>query len=533
MIKLIVFDLMIGILDIAFLGLMLLVIDFYTKSNTEKNIFHNTYFGTSNSLVLIVIFFLLFSIKNWFGYYVSSLQRHFFFNVASRLSKRNIKHYINENYSQFVNIGSAAQIRKISQQPVEFSNYILVNLQQVISQGILIFFTIVAILTYHPSLFLLLFLLLLPPVVGLGYFIRLRLKNIRGEIKVTSEKALQHLQESLAGYVENNIYNSADFFIDRYYTHQKKLNTNIATQQALQSLPARMIEVFAILGFLILLAVNKFASPSLNINLLEIGIFMAAAYKIIPGIVKILSSVGQIKAYDFTLTDLLPGSTPKQKSSAKHTSIEMIRFEEVKFQYGNQQPIKKMSFEINAGDFVGVTGKSGAGKTTIIHLLVGFLAPNAGSISFNYATADEATRQSFWNRISYVKQQQFIFNDTIANNICLSNTVNEIKLAEVVEFCGLANLLNQYPKGIHQIVTENGKNISGGQRQRIILARALYHDFDLLILDEPFNEMDEVSEKRILNKLVALAKTGKIIMLITHDELGLTFCNKIIPIGDE
>jgi ABC-type bacteriocin/lantibiotic exporter with double-glycine peptidase domain len=533
MIKLIVFDLMIGMLDIAFLGLMLLVIDFYTKSDTEKNIFHNTYFGTSNSLVLIVIFFLLFSIKNWFGYYVSSLQRHFFFNVASRLSKRNIKHYINENYSQFVNIGSAAQIRKISQQPVEFSNYILVNLQQVISQGILIFFTIVAILTYHPSLFLLLFLLLLPPVVGLGYFIRRRLKSIRGEIKVTSEKALQHLQESLAGYVENNIYNSADFFIDRYYSYQEKLNTNIATQQALQGLPARMIEVFAILGFLILLAVNKFASPSLNIDLLEIGIFMAAAYKIIPGIVKILSSVGQIKAYDFTLTDLLPASTPKQKPSVKYESINMIRFEGVKFQYGNQQSIQKMCFEINEGDFVGVSGKSGVGKTTMIHLLLGFLTPNEGSISFNYAIADEAIRQSFWNRVSYVKQQQFIFNDTIANNICLSNEVDEDKLAEVVEFCGLANLLKQYHKGIHQLLTENGKNISGGQRQRIILARALYHDFDLLILDEPFNEMDEVSEKRILNKLATLTKSGKIVMLITHDELGLTFCNKIISIGDE
>jgi ABC-type bacteriocin/lantibiotic exporter with double-glycine peptidase domain len=533
MIKLIVFDLMIGILDIAFLGLMLLVIDFYTKSGAQKNNFLGAFFGTADSLLLIIVFFLLFTVKNWFGYYISSLQRHFFFGVASRLSKRNIRHYINENYIEFVNVGSAAQIRKISQQPVEFSNYILVNTQQVIAQGILILFTVIAILLYHPSLFLLLFLLLLPPVVGLGYFIRRRLESIRGQIKVTSEKALQHLQESLAGFVESNVYHSADFFVDRYYAHQEKLNKNIATQQALQGLPSRMIEVFAIFGFLILLTINKFASHSLNIGLLGIGIFMAAAYKIIPGIVKILSSIGQIKAYDFTLTDLLPGSKPMPRTDVKHVPIEMVRFEKVSFRYENHQVIKKMSFEINAGDFVGVTGKSGAGKTTMIHILLGFLAPDSGHISFNYAATDELGRQGYWNGISYVKQQQFIFNDTIINNICLANEVDEAKLAEVIEFCGLANLLGHYQQGIHQVLTENGKNISGGQRQRIILARALYHNFDLLILDEPFNEMDEVSEKRILNKLAALAKSGKIVMLITHDKLGLTFCNKIISIGDE
>jgi ABC-type bacteriocin/lantibiotic exporter with double-glycine peptidase domain len=533
MIRLIMLDLIIGILDIAFLGLMLLVIDFYTKSSLERNFLRDHFFGSPDSLIVVIIFFLLFSIKNGSGYYISSLQRHFFFNVASRLSRRNIRYYLNENYAQFVNTGSAVQIRKIGQQPVEFSNYILVNVQQIISQVILILFTIVAILTYHPDLFLLLFLLLVPPVTALGYFIKRKLKNIRGEIKLTSEKTLQHLQESLGGFVESNIYNSVDFFIDRYSFYQEKLNKNIATQQALQGLPSRMIEVFAVLGFLILLAVNKFAGHSLNINLLEIGIFMAAAYKIIPGIVKILSSAGQIKAYGFTLSDLLTEPAVNQRPAAGDRNIGTVKFDQVTFRYKEHQVLTKLNFTVTKGDFVGISGKSGSGKTTLINHLLGFLAPDEGTIFINHAATDEPARQSFWHRISYIRQQQFIFSDTILKNICLSEVVNEAKLAEVIEFCELPEILGRCQNGIHHLLSENGKNISGGQRQRIVLARALYHDFDLLILDEAFSEMDEQSEKRILGRLTEMAKTGKIIILITHGKLGMTFCNKTISIDNE
>jgi ABC-type bacteriocin/lantibiotic exporter with double-glycine peptidase domain len=102
----------------------------------------------------------------------------------------------------------------------------------------------------------------------------------------------------------------------------------------------------------------------------------------------------------------------------------------------------------------------------------------------------------------------------------------------VINFCGLGTLLNQYDEGENLVITENGKNLSGGQRQRIMLARAMYHDFDLLILDEPFGEMDEASESAILNRLQLLAAQGKMIIFITHNKAGLTFCNKIFSMDD-
>jgi len=532
---LIISDLIIGILDIAFLAALLLVINFYTENNTSTNSFLLQFFSKDNSLLLIGIFFLLFSFKNCLGYYLISIQSSFFYQVSSRLSKQNILRYLKDDYINFVTIDSSIRIREISQQPIEFSNYILTNLQSAISQGILITCTIVGILFYHPSLFLLLFLLLSPPIAALGYFTRKKMRHIRNSAKVTSEKSIQHLQESLSGYVESNIYGKNDFFIDRYYGYQEQLNKNIATQQTLQSLPSRLIEVFAVLGFFILIAIHKWATHTPFVDMLTIGIFMAASYKIIPGIVKILNSTGQIKTYGFVLNDLLLTGKKNMSTPIRPAKpILSIKFQQVWFSYKQQHILKDFNFHIQPGDFIGISGKSGLGKTTLINLILGFLTQEAGNISFNQKITDCFERQNYWQRISYVKQQSFFINDSILKNITFSNDNYDAKLlAHALSITGIDHLLDQYPNGIHQLITENGKNISGGQRQRLMLARALYHKFDLLILDEPFSEMDETAEKEILIALQLLAKTGKMIMMITHNKASLSFCTQTISLNED
>jgi len=529
-------DLVMGMLDIAFLGLLLLVINFYTNGNSLNNRFLLQSIAGKNSLVVISIFFMLFSLKNWLGYRVSRSQNFFFYGVASRLSKRNIWHYLNDDYTRFINIDSSVFIRKISQQPIEFSCYILTNIQQVISQSILIFFTIIGILFYHPESFLLLFLLLLPPVILLAFFIKKKLKHVRANIKITSQKTIQHLQESLSGYVESNIYHKNDFFTDRFYRYKQQLDENIATQQTLQILPARLIEVFAVLGFFILIAINKLSANAPAIDLLTIGIFMAAAYKIIPGIIKILNSTGRIKTYQFTLNDLLllESKTPIADDIPPASGINSIEFDHVYFRYNEHAILSDVNFQIAKGDFAGISAASGKGKTTIINLLLGFLGPDCGAICLNGQKTDNAGRQQYWTRISYVKQQPFFIHDTILKNITLSDDKYDWdKLQDVLLFCGIDQLLDNSREGPEKIIKENGKNISGGQRQRIMLARALYHDFDLLILDEPFGEIDDRSEKNILVKLQALARQGKMILFITHKKTSLSFCNKIFSLDEE
>jgi len=525
----IVLDLLIGILDIVFLGALLLVINFYTGNYAVNKYTFLTSWFNQNSLWLISFFFMLYVLKNLAAYAVTQSQNTFFYAVASRLSKRNIWHYLKDDYFKFVHVDSSVYIRKISQQPIEFSNYILTNIQQIISQGALIIFTVIGILFYHPSLFLSLFLLLLPPVVLLGYFIKRKLKDIRSNSRLTSQLTLQYLKESLSGYIESNVYDKHVFFTNRYYNRQKQLNDYIATQQTLQGLPSRLIEVFAILGFLILITLNKWALNNHGIGLLDVGVFMAASYKIIPGIVKILNSAGQIKTYEFTLKDLTVDEKLPGNSAPTTTYIDSIKFQAIDFNYKNTPILNNCCFELTRGHFLGISGPSGMGKTTIINLLLGFLEPDSGTISINHTITNSTDRKSYWKKMAYVKQQPFFINDSILKNVTLTDSVyDKDKLAKALSFCGIDSLTDQYPEGINKIITENGKNISGGQRQRLMLARALYHDFDLLILDEPFGEVDDVAEKAMLTRLELLAKMGKMIIMITHNKESLSFCNKVV-----
>ncbi|ASU35188.1 ATP-binding cassette domain-containing protein [Mucilaginibacter xinganensis] len=534
--RLIVFDLFIGLMDIAFLAALLVVLNIYTKNAipAQLSFLPNSWLNPG-SLWLIAVFFILFSGKNIFAYMGLKSQHHFFYGVSSRLSKRNLLNYLSGDYGRFVAVDSSVQIRHISQQPIEFSHYILTNIQQIVSQFILIFFTICAISFYHPTLFLLLFVLLLPPVVLLGWHIRRKLKSVRSQVKIASEKTLQHLHESLAGYIESNIYDKNEFFSGRYAAYQQQLNENIATQQTLQSLPPRLVEIFAVFGFLILIAINKLSSSAPPVNILTIGVFMAAAYKIIPGIVKILNSSGQIKTYQFILSDLLP-----DERSAKHhpvqkttNTVNSVSIENVGFKYKEQVILKGLNVKINPGDFIGISGSSGKGKTTLVNILLGFLQMDEGRICINNAVSGEEDRVLWRDRISYVKQQPFLINDTILKNISLSDyDYCQKGLESAISCSGVDQLLDNYQWGLDKMITESGKNISGGQRQRLMLARALYHDFDLLILDEPFSEMDQASESEILRRLQCFTKQGKMILFITHNKTSLGFCNKVITFDE-
>jgi ABC-type multidrug transport system fused ATPase/permease subunit len=533
--KLTLSGLIMAALDIAFLAGLLLIVNFYTKEPGLTQTGSLSWLSRHNSPALICLFLLLFIIKNALSFLDQRAQHHFFYDVASRLSKLNVFNYLYGEYESYTESNSAVHTRRIGHQPIEFSHYILTNFQTIVSQTVLIAFTVAAILLYHPSLFFMLFLLLLPPVVLVGAFTRKKLRDLRGQTKIASAKTIQHLNESLSGYVESNIYGANDFFTQRYIAYQQQLNNTIAAQQTWQSLPARLMEVFAVLGFFILVAINKLVSSAPAVSMLTIGVFMAAAYKIIPGIVKILNSTGQIKAYDFILPDLVAGAKEHAVflQDQPIAPVHSIAFSRVSFSYEKQEVLSRLSFDVEAGRMVGISAPSGKGKTTIINILMGFLDQDSGVIRINGKQVGKVERQAYRAKISLVKQQPFFIHDTILKNLTLSNQPeNRERLTEVLQLCDLQQLVDSYPQGLNTIITENGKNISGGQRQRFMLARALYHNFDVLILDEPFSEMDAEAEIDLLGKISQLREPGKIILLITHNKASLAWCDKVINLDE-
>jgi len=529
-------DIAVSIADIVFLALLLYLVNIYTTKDAGAGSlsFLGPPASGGLSLWLIAGFFLLFSLKNFSGFLVYRAQCRFLCGVASRISENKLLSYLEGAYSGYINVDSSVNIREISHDPTEFCQHVLGSIQQVITQTFLILLAITGIIIFNAKLFLLLLIILLPPVIGVFYLIRRKLRSIGVNARTSSERSLQHLQEALSGFVESNIYNKNEVFLDRYIRHQQQFNKQISDQLIVQGIPGRMIEIFALLGVVILLAINQWYGTTGNTAVITIGVFMAAAYKIIPGIVKILGLSGQINTYSFTVRNLAPADVRQERSCEAARVIRSVRFKNVRFRYGSRPILENLNWQIVSGEFVGITGLSGKGKTTILNLLLGFLDPDEGEIIMNDTPAVTHERQQYWGKISYVKQQPFLIHDTILHNITLNGyPSDEGKLKEVACLSGLTGLIDTFPEKWNKVIAENGKNISGGQRQRIAIARALYKNADMIILDEPFNELDEVSELSLLQVFKRLSQDGKLVILITHNKKSLSFCNKIISLDEE
>jgi ABC-type multidrug transport system fused ATPase/permease subunit len=518
----------ISLIDIASLALLVFLISFYTQGDLhprlapDMRLLHDT-----NSVLPISIFLFLFILKSIFGYLLLDAQFKYVYSVASRISRFNLMKYLNGSYSDYVHHDSSVYVRKILHQPIEFCHYVLAGIQQIITESILSLLTIVVVLVFNAKLFLLLSLVLLPPVFMIAYLTKRKLKNARLHVKSNSEKTLQHLHEALGGYIESNIFGKSNFFAGRFSLLQRRMTGYLADIQTNQSAPARLIEVFAVLGLFILILANKFSDNAATVEIINIGAFMAAAYKIIPGIVKISNVSGQIKTYEYTVNDLVQNTYSEKRKEIKSQRIESLAFNKISYSRDNKIILDQFDFTVGKGDFAGMSGPSGKGKTTFINLLLGFMSQNEGDILINGTIAGTDSRQHFWKDISYVQQRPFLIHDTLRANITLGDGDGDIvKLKEIIDSVGLSDFVGQFPEGLNRVITENGKNISGGQRQRISVARALYKDAGLIILDEPFSELDTHSEERIIAYLLQLQKKGKMIILITHKRDNLLYCNK-------
>ena len=204
--------------------------------------------------------------------------------------------------------------------------------------------------------------------------------------------------------------------------------------------------------------------------------------------------------------------------------FESIHFENVKFHYDTRKTIiNGINFKIEKNSFTGISGRSGSGKTTLVNLIMGKLVQSGGSIKIN-DTDNKLNIHSFQNRVSYIQQNPFIFEGTLKENICISKDINYKKFLDSL---AQSELLDFYNENKDKSFGDRGIQLSGGQRQRIAIARAFYHDRNILILDEFTNQLDYQTEKNILDYVKSLKKI-KTIILITHNREILERCDQVI-----
>jgi len=528
-------NIFISVADIASLAFLLLIIDFYISNSVDRLHFLPSWMLDPRSVSLIAFFFILFGIKNLLGILISSAQYKFIGQVALRISQNKLENYLHGPFEGFINIDSSKHIRNIALSPFEFCQYILSGIQHILIQVVLILFAIAAILLYNAKLFLLILFILLPPVTFVFFYIKKKLTATKKSIQASNERSFQYLLDALKGYVEGNIYQRNNFFYGRFSKARQIFSKHLFESLSVQTMPNRIIETFAVLGLFALIVIAKWSDINDSSTIITIGAFMAAAYKIIPGIVKIINAMGQMRAYDFSIKELETFAEKKKSEEEirRQDPINEIQIRNLDFQYTDNHVLKCLSLSIEKGDFIGITGKSGKGKTTIFNLLLGFLSPSKGEILINDSFVSSNEIKNYWPQISYVRQQSFFIHDTILRNITLEEEgFDKERLDSVLKVSGLCDFIKQSPDGVDKMITENGKNISGGQQQRIAIARALYKNAELILLDEPFNELDEGSTVLLAQHFREMSVAGKTVVMISHDSKSLSFCSKIISLDD-
>ena len=524
-------DVLVSMADIFFLAGLVWIVQFYSRPDGQPlPAFLPAWMNNGDSIAIIAVFLVLFAGKNLLAYLAARAHYAFMGRIAMRISLNNLAHYQQAPFSEFIQTDSSVHIRRIAFQPFEFSQYLLAGISQIITQGCLIGLSVTVLLVFNAKLFLLLLLVFLPPVAIVFYFLRNRLAKARKNLREGNEASFQHLLDALKGYVEGNIYHRNEFFLQRFTASRGRFSRSLFHSLSLQNLPGRVIEIFMVLGLLALIAwVNRADGDSL----VTIGAFMAAAYKIIPGIVKIINIGGQLKTHELASRDVSPPVKSKTTTTNGHQRLNSLRAEGLNFAYNGKPILQQCTLEAKKGDFIGITGYSGIGKTTLLHLLLGFLQPGDGKIYVNDTLVPASELRDYWPSIAYVRQQVFLLHDTLGRNVTLEEQEGDrARLIDALHITGLESWTNEVPGYMDKIITENGRNISGGQHQRIALARALYKDADLILLDEPFNELDQSSVHRLLKHFQTLAQQGKMVIMVTHDGESLAYCNKIVSLND-
>ena len=498
------------------------------------------YPNSRNNLVLILISALLFvyTFKVIFLTLVSYVQTKVFANTRVALSNRLYEIYLNKPYSFHLNNNSSKLIRNINEIPLVvhvLKSSILLVTEVVVFLGVSAF-----VIIYEPmgSIGVILFL---------GFFGYLFFKKIQTKEKEWGKTrqahtgfSLKYLQEGFGAIKDIKILQRSNEMIKKFTENNKIINLAEFKHNFVDSLPRLWLEWLVIIGFVLLILLMLFQYKELSYIVPLLGLFAAAAFRLMPSLTRIMNSIQVIlynrAAVDSVFKEFSQINFEKNinKTSTKKILLNKeIVLKNVNFKYSDTGPLilKDINLNIKSGTAVGLMGESGIGKTTLINIILGLIQPTSGAVYVDDVNVFENIK-SWQNQIGYVPQNIFLTDDTIKKNIAFAlpeEKINNASINKAVLNAKLDGLINELGAGLDTKVGESGDRISGGQRQRIAIARALYKEPKVFILDECTNSLDSKTEKQILNEVNAL-KGKKTIIMIAHRLSTLENCDCIYKI---
>jgi ABC-type multidrug transport system fused ATPase/permease subunit len=376
--------------------------------------------------------------------------------------------------------------------------------------------------------------------VSAGFYIvfRRRVRALGQEHLACSAEMMKWLNQALGGVKEVKIFGRESFFVERYHAQIAAFSRSYLWFMAISSLPRYFLEtlfVGAAALALVLVAQGGAAQAALP----KLVLFGVAAIRLMPSFIRMVNAAGMIRfnmqAVDAVRTELAQDVPPAQwREAPRRRMLRTLELEQLTYTYpaALRPALANVSLALPRGELMALVGRSGAGKSTLVDILIGLHAPDSGRVLVDGADIHDDLRA--WQRsIGYVPQHIFLTDDSLARNVAFGVPDAEIDAAGVRRALAAAQLegfLAGLPQGLDTRMGERGALLSGGERQRIGIARALYHDPDVLVLDEATAALDRPTEAEIVRLLQALAGS-RTIVLIAHSMATVRVCHKVVMLA--
>ncbi|MBI2602100.1 MAG: ABC transporter ATP-binding protein [Deltaproteobacteria bacterium] len=529
------------------------VIPFVALLNDSTLVNSNRYFGyiynyagfTSyvNFMIAIGCFMAcLFILKNTFLIAVLSIQTKFMSAIHRKIGKRLFASYLFASYVSSFKRNTAQQLRNITIISA-IVHGILTPAVVIVTELLITLVILVVLLKASPGSALLVASALLITGATFYHLLKDKLKSLGLSLNTNSENMMKTLNQSLGSFKETKIYQCEQFFQEQFVRNLDGVVAALRLQSFWSQTPRLYIEtvlVCLVSGIMIAMLVQGLTSKDILISL---SLFAGSAIRLLPSLNRISSSLNTIRFYIPSLhevfDDIKSSESYKEVSALSQKSIiphfeKEICLEKVCFSYSPELPIlKNVSLTIKKNEFIGFAGNSGAGKTTLVDVICGLIPLKSGRMMVD--GVDVCDDLEGWRRcVSYIPQRIYLLDDTIRNNVGFgieSENIDDERVWAALRLAQIDKFVSSLSGGLYAGLGENGARISGGQRQRIGIARALYHDPEVLVMDEATSALDNETEKSFMEALSNLA--GKLtIIIIAHRLSTLKKCDVIYMVNE-
>ena len=539
------YSLFLSFLEIFSLTLIIPIIGLITKEvNIEKYQAYLNYFINLNypAETFLFIFVFVYCAKTilflFFNYQVTK-----FINYTSvRISNDLFNKYLSLSYIKLTGMSHSKIIKNLTQEIWSFSALLMafITIASETTVLMIIFFFLIFI---NLKITLTIIFIFCSVIFLYSFFLKKKIKNWSKDRSEVRSALLKNLYNSLNSIREIKLYFNNNFFIINFLNQQKNLAKHDINLNLITFAPRFIFEIAIIISLLIIFIFYSRLGDTQNL-LSIMTVFVLSAVRIIPSVSRIVSSFQNYR-YNFFSANLfhseLKNENYKVYKSNYYTSNQSkfifrknINFCDVSFSYSSKKKIlNKINININKGEQILLIGKSGVGKSTFLDLLTGLLKPESGRILIDQKY-DVSEYAKFWcSKIGYVSQNNFIFDDTLLNNITFLGSSNQSNLNHakvILRKIGLIDEIKNFPDNLNTILGEKGNKLSGGQLQRIAIARALYRRPEILVLDEATSALDEYNEQLILNYIKSLNIT---VINCSHKYSRKTRFDKIFKIENQ